>query len=133
MHNIPSSSHSLNASLIDNLFHSLTSILISISNHIPSKSFQPHCSPGWNYTLQCASRRCKIRFHDWVDAGRPRNASHPFRKAYKDAKKHFRLCLRLHRKSLAENFFTSLDAQMSDPRRFFFSPSGGILHPTLAP
>ena len=64
MHNIPSSSHLLNPSLIDDLFHSLTSILVSISTHIPSKSFQPHRSPGWNYTLKCASRRCKLRFHE---------------------------------------------------------------------
>ena len=77
MHNIPSSSHSLNPSVIDNLFHSLTSILVSNSNHIPCKSSQPHHSPGWNYTLKCASRRCKLRFRDWVDAGRPRNVSHP--------------------------------------------------------
>ena len=60
-------------------------------------------------------------FYKWVIAGRPRNISHPAHKAYKDAKKHFRSCLRLHRKSHAENFFTSLDAQMSDPRRFFQS------------
>ena len=121
MHNIPSSSHLLNPSLIDDLFHSLTSILVSISTHIPSKTFQPHRSPGWNYTLKCASRKCKLRFREWVVASRPRNIFHPVCKAYKDAKKHFRSCLRLRRKSRAENFFTSLDAQMSYPRRFFQS------------
>ena len=45
--------------------------------------------------------------------------SHPVRKACKAAKKHFRSCLRLHRKSLSEKFFSSLDAHTTDPHRFF--------------
>ena len=110
---LPSSPVSRNPNLIDNLFQSLTSI------HIRATTFHPHRSPGWNSTLKHANRECKIRYHNWVHAGRPRDIFHPVRKANKEAKQHFRPCLRLHCKSLSENFFSSLDAHTTTPHRFF--------------
>ena len=44
--------------------------------------------------------------------------SHPARQYYKQAKKYFRSCLRLHRKT-SDNFFASLDHQSTDPQQFF--------------
>ena len=38
--------------------------------------------------------------------------------AYKEAKTHFRSCLRLHRRLSTENFFASLDVQTTDPGFF---------------
>ena len=120
LHNMPlPSSLAHNPTLIDHFLQSFTSALLSASTHIPSKSFYPHRSPGWNSSLKQASRVCKRHYHCWVAAGRPRDPSNPVRMAYKEAKKHFRSCLRLHRRLSAENFFASLDIQTTDPQRFF--------------
>ena len=108
-----------NPILIDHFLQSFTSALLSASTHIPSKSFHPHRSPGWNSSLKHASRVCKHHYRVWVAAGRPRDPSNPIRMAYKEGKKHFRSCLRLHRRLSAENFFASLDVQTTDPQRFF--------------
>ena len=120
-----------NPNLIDHFLQLLTSTLLSASTHIPSKSFHPHCAPGWNSSLKDASRMCKQHYRVWVAAGRPRDPSNPVRTAYKEAKKHFRSCLRLNRRLSAENFFASLDVQTTDPQRFF-APSV-ITCPLLSP
>ena len=115
----PLSALALDPNLIDQAFHSLASLLLSSSSRIPPRSFHPHRKPGWSATLKEASRKCKLRYRAWVSAGRPRNMSHPVRQYYKQAKKHFRSCLRLHRKTLSDNFFASLDHQSTDPQQFF--------------
>ena len=105
--------------LIDDHICSLTRILISHSGNIPSKSFVPHRSPGWNASLKLAHRHCKKMYRSWIAAGRPRCSDHPSRRAYKSAKRRFRSCLRLHRRSLADNMFASIDVQSTDVQQLF--------------
>ena len=104
---------------IEQLLSSISDILLSTSKNIPSKSFQPHKSPGWGPSLKAASAKCKYFYKRWTAAGRPRMNSHPARSAYKTAKKNFRSCLRLHKKNINDAFFSSLDLNYKDSKYFF--------------
>ena len=106
--------------LTDHHITSLTSILLLNSQHIPSRSFHPHRSPGWDSSLKAAQHEYKLHFRSWVAAGRPRNANHPAHLAYKEAKRKFHSRLRLHWKLLADKQFASLDFNITDPQRLFF-------------
>ena len=77
--------------------------------------------------MKAACKECKQLFRIWVVAGRPRDPAHPARSAYKEAKKHFRSCLRLHRRVLADKFFASLDVHSTDSKRLFQSVRKYIL------
>ena len=62
----------------------------------------------------------------WVRAGRPRQHDHPIRQAYKVAKRQFRSRLRLHRKTVNDEFFASLDSHCFDSRRLFQTIRGHV-------
>ena len=63
LQDLPSESNlSKDPSLIDHHVTVLTSILLHNSQHIPSRSFHPHRSPGWDSSLKAAQCECKLRY-----------------------------------------------------------------------
>ena len=105
--------------LIDDSLASLTSTLLSASNSLPRKEFVHHRSPHWGPELKAASSECKRCHRVWVSCGRPHDVTHPARCSYKEAKKHFRTCLRLHKRNIDDMFFASLDIDSGNSQRFF--------------
>ena len=105
--------------LIDKHLESVTTSLLSVGVKLPCKRYHPHQSPAWTPQLKAASTTRKRLYRNWVSCGRPRDPANPLRKAYKDAKKNFRSKLRLHRRTINDNFFASLDIDCSNPQRFF--------------
>ena len=105
---------------IDSHLDQLTSVLTRIALcTIPTSKPSPHKRPGWLDDLNAAHRQSKNAYKLWRAAGRPRNPDHPARMQYKEAKRKFRLKLRLHAKEQREEFFANLDLNTSNPSKLF--------------
>ena len=105
---------------IDFHLDQLTSILTQIAlSTIPTSKSSSHKRPGWSDDLNAAHRESKNAYKIWRAAGRPRNPDHPARMQYKEAKRKFKLKLRLHAKEQREEFFANLDLNTSNPSKLF--------------
>ena len=105
-------------SLIDKHLSDLTDLLLATSKNIPPKVYQHFKKPGWRPILKAAKRSSKELYHLWMNAGKPRDPTHPARAAYKAAKRDYRQQIRLQKKLADEDFYNSLDQEL-DPHRFF--------------
>ena len=102
---------------IDRIVSSLTDILIKAGkSHIPSYSPKPHIRSKWPQSVRDAHSLSKQLYKNWVSAGKPYEASHPLKRAYKEAKRVFRKELRVLNREELEDFYQSLDP--SDPKIF---------------
>ena len=105
---------------IDSHLHLLASILSQTAlNTIPTSRPSPHEKPGLSDELNVAHKTSKKAYKIWRAAGRPRNPDHPARIQYKEAKRKFRIKLRLHAKVQHEEFFATLDLHSSNSSKLF--------------
>ncbi|CAH1800384.1 unnamed protein product, partial [Owenia fusiformis] len=80
----------IDMAVIDAYFSRLENLLLEKSNlYVPIKQFCKHQKPFWNVELTELVRKRKLAWREWVRAGRPRDCSNVFRRAFKNAKRAF--------------------------------------------
>ena len=72
----------------------LTEMFIYANSQLPQTKYNKHMKPYWDGDLTILSRTEKLKWQQWVHAGRPRDPQNELYIQYKDAKRHFRAAQR---------------------------------------